>query len=188
MNRYYPEGAEAQINETAKTEIYFYENTLGQPIAIGYSGKRSKPDFHVRFKSVERRQEHTTEFVQAKVNAVEEKIKYKAELKAKNEEAFKSIKVGDIFHSSWGYDQTNCDFYKLVSIKGKTGVFVEVGHQDTDRQSGYDSAYVRVDASKEIGQPFKKLLKGAGFTISSFQHANKVENPETEEFYSSWYA
>lgn len=26
------------------------------------------------------------------------------------------IKVGDIFYSSWGYDQTNIDYYKVVSI------------------------------------------------------------------------
>ncbi len=26
-------------------------------------------------------------------------------------------KLGDILHHSWGYDQTNCDFYQVVEVK-----------------------------------------------------------------------
>jgi hypothetical protein len=26
-----------------------------------------------------------------------------------------SVTAGDIFHASWGYDQTNCDFYQVLS-------------------------------------------------------------------------
>lgn len=29
-------------------------------------------------------------------------------------------KVGDIMHHSWGYDQTNCDFYQVVGITGSS--------------------------------------------------------------------
>jgi hypothetical protein len=28
--------------------------------------------------------------------------------------------VGDLFYSSWGYDQTNIDFYQIVAMKGCT--------------------------------------------------------------------
>jgi hypothetical protein len=39
-----------------------------------------------------------------------------------------SIKVGDVFHSCWGYDQTNTEFYKVVSISktGKSAKVVQV--------------------------------------------------------------
>ncbi len=39
-----------------------------------------------------------------------------------------SIKVGDVFHSCWGYDQTNIEFYKIVSISktGKSAKVVQV--------------------------------------------------------------
>jgi hypothetical protein len=39
-----------------------------------------------------------------------------------------SIKVGDVFHSCWGYDQTNTEFYKIVSISktGKSAKVVQV--------------------------------------------------------------
>lgn len=29
------------------------------------------------------------------------------------------VHVGDIYYSSWGYDQTNVDFYQVVALKGK---------------------------------------------------------------------
>lgn len=38
------------------------------------------------------------------------------------------VKVGDLFYSSWGYDQTNVEFFKIVEISktGKTCKVVEV--------------------------------------------------------------
>lgn len=29
-----------------------------------------------------------------------------------------SVKAGDIFYSSWGYDQTNIDFFEVVKVSG----------------------------------------------------------------------
>ena len=36
-----------------------------------------------------------------------------------------SLKVGDILHSSWGYDQTNATFFQVTALNGKTMVTVE---------------------------------------------------------------
>lgn len=38
-----------------------------------------------------------------------------------------SVHVGDLFYDSWGYDQTNVDFYQVVALKGKmTAVIREI--------------------------------------------------------------
>ena len=37
----------------------------------------------------------------------------------------KSTKVGDIYYISWGYDQTNCDFYRIKALRGKTQAVIE---------------------------------------------------------------
>ena len=34
------------------------------------------------------------------------------------------VKVGDLFVSSWGYEQTNVDYYQVVSVHGKSSVRV----------------------------------------------------------------
>ena len=47
----------------------------------------------------------------------------------KQENKADRAKVGQVFHSSWGYDQTNTEYYKIVEISktGKTAKVVQVG-------------------------------------------------------------
>lgn len=35
-----------------------------------------------------------------------------------------SVEVGDIFYSSWGYEQTNVDFFQVIALKGTTQVII----------------------------------------------------------------
>ena len=35
-----------------------------------------------------------------------------------------TVAVGDVFASSWGYEQTNVDFYQVVALHGRTMVTV----------------------------------------------------------------
>lgn len=48
----------------------------------------------------------------------QDKIDRRTGAKGKKEEAIKAIEVGTIFYTSWGYDQTNVDFYQVVKISG----------------------------------------------------------------------
>lgn len=42
------------------------------------------------------------------------------------------VKVGDIFCASWGYDQTNVDFYEVTKLIGKHTVLIkELGQERT---------------------------------------------------------
>lgn len=34
------------------------------------------------------------------------------------------VKVGDIFYASWGYEQTNVDFFQVIELKGESSVIV----------------------------------------------------------------
>lgn len=38
----------------------------------------------------------------------------------KRKQYVSNIKKGDIFHSSWGYDQTNNDYFQVTKAKGKS--------------------------------------------------------------------
>lgn len=63
------------------------------------------------------------------------------------------VKVGDIFERSWGYDQTNVDFYKVIEITktGKSAKVVKIG-QKLDKQTGFMSETVTPDPEKIIGE------------------------------------
>lgn len=52
------------------------------------------------------------------------KIAARAERKAAAAEAMKLVKVGDVFSMSWGYDQTNVDFFQVIAKVGKNSVRV----------------------------------------------------------------
>jgi len=93
-------------------EIYFYEANNGKPACKGFGGKRGKPDFSYYFPTEEQRTEHVHHYI--------EKMKRLAKMKIQRREEKKQFKhgyiVGDILYSSWGYDQTNIDFYQVTEI------------------------------------------------------------------------
>lgn len=88
-------------------------------IAAGFSGKRGKPDWYYRFKNEERMQQHIEAWLQRLQEAEAWKAQRKAEAKAKAAEGH-GCKVGDVFVCSWGYDQTNVDYYEVVALHGTT--------------------------------------------------------------------
>lgn len=45
----------------------------------------------------------------------------------------KDIKIGDVFCASWGYEQTNADFFRVKEKRGKTQLIIqEVSLHRTD--------------------------------------------------------
>lgn len=49
-----------------------------------------------------------------------------AKIKESKKDAIKHFKVGDIFYDSWGYEQTNINFYQVVELKKASVVIREI--------------------------------------------------------------
>ena len=77
--------------------------------AVGYSGKRNKPDFHTTYHSEKQRLEHLNRWRKGLADSIAFKAALQAERKAHSDQGH-SIPVGAIFNFSWGYEQTNQDF------------------------------------------------------------------------------
>lgn len=73
--------------------------------------------------------------------------------KARQELRSQPVKVGDIFERSWGYEQTNVDFYKVVELTktGKSAKAIKIG-QKLVKQTGFMSETVIPDPDKIIGE------------------------------------
>ena len=72
-----------------------------------------------------------------------------AVLKAKKIESMADVEIGHILRDSWGYDQTNIDYYKVIR---KTASMVEIrkiGQKLVQRDSDM-SEYVVADADNEL--------------------------------------
>ena len=83
-------------------------------MALGFVGRRKKAAFFTHFVNAQQRDQYAENWLS------EQEKEAKA---AKARKAFEhTLKVGDILYSSWGYDQTNIDFYEVVETKGKKTV------------------------------------------------------------------
>ena len=184
--RYIPQDSVKVENEDAIAVVYKYNTGGSKFICIGYSGKRKKPDFHINFKTPERRDEFIEDYFKGKIRNIKSKADFKSEQKAQADKMFAEVKVGDIFHSSWGWEQTQCDFYQLIGLKGKTGTFRPI-HGETTEELGWASENMKAVPNSFYGDEFKKRLTGSSFKISSFQYVSKVQDIN-KSFYHSWYA
>lgn len=120
---YRPAGIAPAITDEALGIEVYHE---GATSAKGFAGKRAKPDFYLRFRSAERRDEYIAEWIAG--------IKAAAERKAAQKQAAAEwrhgLKIGDIFECSWGYEQTNVDYYEVTALIGQHMVEVrEIGRQ-----------------------------------------------------------
>ena len=90
--------------------------------AIAFHGKANKPDWHYRFGSIEKRDAKIADFLKAH----REHAARKSAARKEKSEWQHGLKVGDIFRCSWGYDQTNIDYYEVVALHGKAVDILEI--------------------------------------------------------------
>lgn len=132
--------------------------------------------------------------------------------KAEKKNVF-GVKIGDIFSASWGYEQTNNDFFQVIALVGEKSVRVREVHPEIISNNPVSSMaedrvykitnkilppaeYSVFIKDQEKGdlkrlkpghyQDEEEAKKHCYFAISSFADAHKC-NEETEKIYESWY-
>jgi|GEM_PF-2142574 len=184
---YIPSNGIKETYEDVKCDVYKYE-TIGSPCVSIFSGKRVKPVVLYRFETEEKRSIFIEKFIQKERIFWEKREEEKRILKDKELKEISELKVGDIFVSSWGWEQTNIDAYQLIELKNKTGTFREIALKSLSQTSwGSDICAPIKDDFLENSKPFKKILKGNYIRLSSFQHARKIVDKD-RTFHRSWYA
>jgi hypothetical protein len=97
------------------------------------------------------------------------------------------VKVGDIFYNSWGYGQTNIDWYQVVSVSptGKTVKIrpIEQKLKDTGNMTGTTLPY----KNKFKGKVIQKKIRVSGKEVNlPFPHG-WCPLWDGKEKHSSWY-
>ena len=180
-SRYYPENSKIEVFDDIKYEIGSYVNYKGKPCAICYGGRRNKPDWSYQFENEDKRDNHINKFLQERYSVKEQRENQKKEQKAKEEKAFKDLKPGDVFVSSFGYSMTIVDFYQLISIKGKTGTFRAISGDVVSGNAGY-TGEVKPVKDDFVGETFTARLKGDSFKTPKYGYqAHKTS--ENNSFY-----
>lgn len=126
--RYVPKGSAAVRCKISGAVVYLFERA-GKPCAIGYVGSSSKPAIHYSYGNPERRAASVKNFLEACIASEKRKADRLADKRAAMAKPH-GVKVGDVFSASWGYDQTNVDYYEVVELVGKRGVKIrEIGSE-----------------------------------------------------------
>ena len=100
-----------------------------------------------------------------------------------------------MFHYSFGYDQTNCEFYQVVGIKGKyTVIMKRIAGQEVEGSAGFMSCQLKpVKDAFITGNMAETITKrvSAGYNGEpriSMPYGGCSRCTEDQSFYSSWYA
>ncbi len=180
--RYIPKDYKSREYKDANAIIYYTEKN-GAFYAIAYSGKRSKPDFNYKFKSEQSLETHISCYLKTLI----ERERSKIERKEKRLSFEHSLKIGDILYCSWGYDQTNIDFYQVIGLIGKHVKIKEINSSMPKGEEGFMTGHVIPikDSFTNDNIYLKKVLIGNTLKINSFSWANPWDGTPKR---TSWYA
>ena len=120
--------------------------------------------FYASIKTNRQQEKHyifrTDEHRESYIKEEKDKFEYRNKEKIKRAEERKNfkhtLKVGDILNTSWGYEQTNVEFYQVVGLKGKSVLLREVGKSKEYTQSM--SGQTKPIQGLFIGDEFKRLV------------------------------
>ena len=168
------------------------ETQNGKAYAMLWRPKAKKPYANYIFGTIERREEYIREQLDIAKGRQIMKEQQKA-IRKGTPEMLEKIKPGTIFLWSWGYDQTNLDFYQVVSRDGQMVNIREIA-QETVKGSTYSHGMADMrtaikDAFLKDAPIIRKRLQftndgRAYLTMDSF---GWCEEWNGEPHYCSWY-
>ena len=132
----------------AGTEIWYSED-IKYFTACCFTGKADKPSIHMRYMSASSRRLYVEEWLDNIISYAKDK----AETRQARKDAVCPFKKGDILEGSWGYDQTNVEFFEIVEAKGRKVTIRELGHATIKGSEGFMCESVVPDHGRYIGEP-----------------------------------
>lgn len=171
---YIPKGAIKVADKQSDALAYLSTNSKGKPRATVFFGKQAKPVADFWYRDEARRAKSVAErFEQRRQHE-----RYMLERRDKAKAFQHSARLGDIWRTSWGYDQTNVEFFEIVEIRGKHAILREIAQASTDDGMGSErcvpqsGAYLepRYDGD-DRGRPIRRLIQDGRIKIDEVRTA-----------------
>jgi len=170
LNRdfYIPKGVKPETPRGTDMVLYKWQDEGGKLLAMGFVGKQNKPLFNYMFRDENQRENFLKKEIDSRKLTLERKEQVRDEKKSYRHD----LVVGDILYTSWGYDQTNVDFYEVIGTTAKSVVIREVG-QKVAKSDAY-AEYVVPVPGRYIGSKMNKRVGNGGYVrIESYSSASK---------------
>lgn len=164
---------------------------------MGFCGKALKHSFYYCFDSETKMTEFLNRWANSKYKRLANKEQEKQAKKERLNGLIDNIEIGAIFRSSWGYEQTNVDYFQVVGKKGKSTILVrEIESKIVEQGRNYSGEVVPVkDAFLQDSEVMEKRINCFGnydgkpsisFSVNSFASAS-IKYPNQDGSYSSDY-
>lgn len=128
-------------------------------VAVGFIGKAAKSCFNYRFKDQEALGAYCDKWANGILEWEANKVAERKAASAKPQ----PFKVGDVLYTSWGYDQTNLDFYEVTKVVGNKMVEIREihGREVPGNGGGGSMSGHRVPVpGSYCGAPQRRIVKG----------------------------
>lgn len=137
-----------------------------------------------------------------------EKVTAKAPAKKAEKKNKFGVKVGDYFSISWGYEQTNVDFFQVIALVGETSVRIRevnppiieeeaTGPMAADRvykldktrilEPSHYSVFIKDQENGDLKRVKEGYYRDGRPIIDIGGHLADLETGETAKTYESWY-
>lgn len=159
-----PKGAVKVCHRHSDAVCYVYQDTQGRPCAMGFAGRRQKPDFRFRYSTPARREDAVRQYF---TSCSEREAARKA-----RQDKPRKLEVGHILDAVWGYDQTNVDFYQVTALIGETMVeLCKIAGNNTEF-TAMDQGRTVPKADAFVGEPFRRRVRGDRVKIDDVRSAS----------------
>ena len=182
-------------------KIDLSENSKGKPVARLYKfltvGK-NKGTYKLLqgyfFNDEARRGEWVKEQVTRIKSRIEDTIKSKAD--KKDAVGRHTFKVGDFLYQSWGYDQTNIDFFQIIEVLPKSVKIRPISQIMVKNSEGFMCENVMPDKDNFTGESITRPVKAyitastgsANYHVSNGRHSLCFYTQGENGVYQSHYA
>lgn len=189
--RYIPKGAVKVADKKSDAVAYLYQGgALGNaPCARIFFGKQTKPVLAAQFGGSPKMtgEQYRAKRIADYFASRQAWLAMKAERQAQRKAQGRGIEVGQFMVASWGYDQTNVNFYKVTKLIGKAMAEVVAVGQISVGNTGGSSMSDKVIPAEEPApgaKTYRVLVKNGSAKINGNRASTWDGKPE----YSSWYA
>lgn len=156
-----PENAQKIAMKNGGATFYLYNNHKGEPCVQLFIGKSRKPKAF-RFRDPVAR----TDYVSRVIANVQSR-KEEADKLRKTRNRPHNLDAGVILYTSWGYDQTNTEFYLVKEAPSKCFVTLQqIAAPLVKGEEGYMSGRRFPDPELLVGEPFRRKVDMSGARAS----------------------
>lgn len=146
---------------------------------------KSKKYSYIQAKTSEDIEAHFVKLVEREEYMASRRIEHQADRKKAKDSFLSKLEVDTILHGSWGYEQTNCEFYIIREINKNRVKIQKLRHKHASSTGNSMAENVIPDLKGAYGELEEKIVAGNGIKLHS---SCTLHIWSGKPCYSSWYA